>query len=801
MQVCRLLYFPVFLALLSTACTRDPNVLKQKYLLNGDKYYSRGQFRQASILYRSALKQDARFGDAYLRLARSNLKLGLLSDASPSLARAVELLPENRSRMEARVLLADIYLGYLTNARYQKVVGDEASRLANELIAHDPQSFDGFYIRGSVASLDAADVAGKLPSVAKQRLTDAIADLRAADAIHPFESRVLPVLSRSLWASGDRDAAEKYLLAAIEHHKAALAPYSEAHGKELATGYLELYRLYAATGRQDSAEKILRQGIETAPGATQRNLFRAELAQLLQRLGRRAEMAAVLDNLKAHSAEFHQAFEISGEVYAKLGDFQQANREYDSGIAAFPKEKSHYQKLKIDALLAGNRRDEAEAVNDSFLRDNPKDADALARRAGFLVDKGDAEKSVVELEAMLRQAPASPAIRFNLGRAFMSLNQREAARQQFSQAIHFDPKFVLARIALAQIELTTGEYGRAVVSAEQIVALDDKNGPARLIRATALRQMGKKEEARAAFEALLAMYPKSDQALLQFAILNAMEGRTREAEALYRKSFEVNPGNLGGLLAIVQSQLEKNKPDEALQMVRAEAARYPDRADLAITLADLEMRLGHVDAAIAQYRTLLAKQTTIPAVSGDIHFRLGECYKRRGDLRAAVAELKQAQQILPNNAAVIHNLGVMHDMLGEKAEAKALYEAGLKIDGDDATVLNNLAFYMAQHGGDLDQALTYAQRARQKMPHDLAFADTVAVIYLKKNLVDNALDILQDLVGRQPKEATFHLHFGEALLRKGDTAKGKQELHLALANKPSAEDTAAIERLLSQNGA
>jgi predicted Zn-dependent protease len=98
-------------------------------------------------------------------------------------------------------------------------------------------------------------------------------------------------------------------------------------------------------------------------------------------------------------------------------------------------------------------------------------------------------------------------------------------------------------------------------------------------------------------------------------------------------------------------------------------------------------------------------------------------------------------------------------------------------------VLNNLAYYMAQNGGDLDQALTFAQRARQKMPNELAFADTLGMIYLKKNLVENALEILEDLVQKRPREAIFRPHLGEALLKKGETAKGKKELQTALASK------------------
>ena len=55
------------LAALALSCTSDPKVKAQRYLENGNKFFAKGKFREASIMYRSALKQDLRFGEAYYR--------------------------------------------------------------------------------------------------------------------------------------------------------------------------------------------------------------------------------------------------------------------------------------------------------------------------------------------------------------------------------------------------------------------------------------------------------------------------------------------------------------------------------------------------------------------------------------------------------------------------------------------------------------------------------------------------------------------------------------------------------------
>ena len=45
---------------------------------------------------------------------------------------------------------------------------------------------------------------------------------------------------------------------------------------------------------------------------------------------------------------------------------------------------------------------------------------------------------------------------------------------------------------------------------------------------------------------------------------------------------------------------------------------------------------------------------------------------------------------------------------------KAHFESALKIQPDNPAALNNIAFYLAENGGNLDEALRLAQRAIQK---------------------------------------------------------------------------------------
>src|ERR1700724_4124681 len=93
----------LLLVVVSTSCSRDPNVIKARYLQNGNKYFERGKYKEASIMYRTALQQDPKFGEAYYRLALTELKMEQPVAAVGSLRRAVDLLkPDRLERTDAR---------------------------------------------------------------------------------------------------------------------------------------------------------------------------------------------------------------------------------------------------------------------------------------------------------------------------------------------------------------------------------------------------------------------------------------------------------------------------------------------------------------------------------------------------------------------------------------------------------------------------------------------------------------------------------------------------------------------------
>ncbi|HEY1494578.1 MAG TPA: tetratricopeptide repeat protein, partial [Candidatus Solibacter sp.] len=164
-----------------------------------------------------------------------------------------------------------------------------------------------------------------------------------------------------------------------------------------------------------------------------------------------------------------------------------------------------------------------------------------------------------------------------------------------------------------------------------------------------------------------------------------------------------------------------------------------------LTLGNKAVLAGKYDEAIAQFESLIPDLKD-PEAAGDLFLRIGETYRRKGDLAHAVTALQRSSALRPGNAIVVSTLALVLDAMGRKADAAAKYRELLELSPNDGVALNNLAYILAENGGDLDDALKLAQHALQLLPDLPEVADTLGWIYLKKNVSARAIEVFRDLV-------------------------------------------------------
>jgi Flp pilus assembly protein TadD/Zn-dependent protease with chaperone function len=279
------------------------------------------------------------------------------------------------------------------------------------------------------------------------------------------------------------------------------------------------------------------------------------------------------------------------------------------------------------------------------------------------------------------------------------------------------------------------------------------------------------------------------------------EKKYADADQAFRDAYHLDPANLRALMGQVEVRTTRGQWDEALQLLQAEVDRNPTRLDLRLALGDTEARAGRYDSAIAVYQDAAGRLEKASKAAGDVYLRLGETNRRKGDTDSAIANLRHALEIEPENAMARTTLALALDAAGKIPEAEREYRSALELDPKNAVAMNNLAYLLSDtRGGDLNEALSLAQRAHELMPNLNEISDTLGWIVLKIARTNEAIALFDELLQKQPANPTFHYHLGMSLKQNGDNFAAQEQLKTALNSDPPEELARKIRRLLETIG-
>ena len=128
--------------------------------------------------------------------------------------------------------------------------------------------------------------------------------------------------------------------------------------------------------------------------------------------------------------------------------------------------------------------------------------------------------------------------------------------------------------------------------------------------------------------------------------------------------------------------------------------------------------------------------------------------------------------------------GMVLNSEGKIDAANKEYRKVLTLSPKHPLAANNLAANLADGGGNLDEALKFAQIAREAVPEDPSVGDTLGWIYYKKGLTDTAYPLIADAAGKVKTNASIRYHHGMVLAKKGKNKEAAAELKAALSLDP-----------------
>lgn len=525
----------------------------------------------------------------------------------------------------------------------------------------------------------------------------------------------------------------------------------------------------------------------------------------------------------------------------------------------------------LKALKEGDQAS-AEQAFQARLKTRPDDADAL----GGLGVIRQQQHRLAEAEQLLSQATRQNdgsrwQVALNEVRYWSALQQARDAQAKgqtaqaqllVNQALRLNPNGVDARLALADIQASAGQFDDAQRNYRQILnqRRDDPQAQEGLVNV--LLKSGKNDEALQLINSL----PATGQAKIgQSARLQALRATQLAALAEQRNdlpaarnalqdALRVEPDNIWTRFALARLNLAMGEPQKARDLINAMLQARPDNADALYVSALLSVQMGEWKAAQTTLGRLRPDQRTpdMDALAADVslNLQLRQAIElgKRGQRQEALTLLDRIQPTANNSPDRMASLASAYVDIGEPTRALALmrgqlqnttapsadfilqYAAVLLKTGEDAQVneilrdLQNrplnaparkrfddlLYLYRIRQAdqlrerGNLASAYDTLAPALAQRPGDSAAVAALARMYSANGDTAKALELYKPLLQRQPNDPQLLLGAADAAVLAQDTAFAEQALQQLLktesGNPQTLTETARRYQNMGQTG-
>ena len=447
-------------------------------------------------------------------------------------------------------------------------------------------------------------------------------------------------------------------------------------------------------------------------------------------------------------------------------------------------------------MLQNNQKEGLQVLNQT-LAQHPDDAEARALRAALLVGRPGAGKpgeGVQELRSLLEKNPNDLFLKFLLARGLAESQNLAEARARLLEIVKLRPQFLDAHLLLADIAFRQHDMNETVQQAEAALGVDPENLRARMLRGSALLQLGDLDQASLVLGGLSRQVPGSVDVQLQLAYLALKRRDFAQAEAAFNTILQMHPQEWRAVAGLVDTDLAQNHREKALARLDQELTRSHGSRAVRYLLATTALRSGKYDVAIDNFREL-ADQTPN---SVDAEVQLANVYELKGDVHNAIATLQRAAVLQPKDPRPSSMLPYLLESENREQEAKQVARRALATRPKDPVAMNNLAYLLAETGDSLDEAMKLARAAVSQAPNNPVFLDTLGYVYLKRDQNDDALDIFGPLIRRFPDDPACAYHTGMAWFQKGDRARARTLLSHALELRPPKDIEEGANDLLGR---
>ena len=440
-----------------------------------------------------------------------------------------------------------------------------------------------------------------------------------------------------------------------------------------------------------------------------------------------------------------------GEALLRAGRTAEALGAIRNALAAAP-DNVRYLQLLSQAISAGGADSGAMDDLKRMVLTNPANAAAVSLLAQTQARAGQVDEAVTTLRA--------------------GINNRKTGEREKNLLVNQLAETLADALRYQEAIQAYEDVLKARGIADQPLTADsDKQTASRLLSSIIglQRQAGRTDDAHASIARLRRLLgPDDPQADFQEAQLLREEGKRKEALDLIRAArlkYQAAVAQQAFLQLEARTLAELGRSDEAAQLLRGRLTGKPeDDYNTYLNIASMFLDAGRGKEAVEAARKMLElAPADQPELQTQALVMLSSAQERAGDMKGAEESLRRILAKDPNNA----------------------------------TALNNLGYFLADHNERLDEALDMTKRAVKAEPTNASFLDSLGWAYFKLGQLDEAERYLNDALRRNTRSVAINEHIGDLKQKRGQLDEARAAWRKALS---LATDDADITRLKAKIG-
>lgn len=377
----------------------------------------------------------------------------------------------------------------------------------------------------------------------------------------------------------------------------------------------------------------------------------------------------------------------------------------------------------------------------------------------LLVATHQYDRAIEEAQQSVEAVPYEQSNHLTLAQTYAAAGRDSLAKVKFKETIAMDSTNVQALSAYADYCSYKNDGPEYIATLQRLFATDEFSLERKVELVKRLMENNKFYGenyfaiGRLA-STLLIQYPDKKEAIDIYGDHLLAGGDLESALTLFKQHLEDEPPQLDFYMAVIDIEEYLHRADSVDIYVEQATQKFSNNPILYIRKANRQYGKGNLHGAIDSFRRAMLI-TESDTLRGELWGYIGDTYHAMGEAVRTKSDTTEYKiKLTPKKAA---------------QKCYEAYEKALEIHYDNASVLNNYAYYLSEEERELERALEMSARAIELQKSNSTFIDTYAWILFKLGRYEEARTYMRQALSLdRTNSGTLALHYGDILFALGD---------------------------------